>query len=165
MNEPALPAEAFDANYQPDAGENAIYDKHAVDYGWSDNPGFVPTDKTWQDRWSQAFEFQRQQRVNTLSTPNYVASPQPVYALRWGQQRSTDGGYRDVQFWASLRDTDGSQESIWGQPCSSLIGNLSKRVLPDFLVIMQWLLEIGLVPKLAQQRAARKTITDARTAT
>jgi hypothetical protein len=82
MNEPALPAEAFDANYQPDAGENAIYDKHAVDYGWSDHPGLVPTDKTWQDQWSQAFEFQRQQWVNTLSTPNYVASPQPVYALR-----------------------------------------------------------------------------------
>jgi hypothetical protein len=35
MNEPALPAEAFDANYQPEAGENAI-SKHAIEYGWSD---------------------------------------------------------------------------------------------------------------------------------
>ncbi len=91
MNEPALPAEAFDSNYQPSATENSIYDQHAVANGWSDNPALTPIDNIWQLQWSQATQLEILQWTGTLSSPSYVTSPQPQYALRWGQSRPAGG--------------------------------------------------------------------------
>jgi len=91
MNEAAIPAEAFDPNYQPDAGENAVFDQNAVTYGWSDNPAQSPIDSVWQVQWAQATAANQQEWTNTLSAAGYVTSPQPIYQLRWGQQRPSSG--------------------------------------------------------------------------
>jgi hypothetical protein len=91
MNEPALPAEAFDADYQPDPAESAEFGQHAIDFGWSNDPAQKPIDQLWQTQWDQMTVPQRQQWVSTLSSDGYVTSPQPVYTLRWAQQRPAGG--------------------------------------------------------------------------
>jgi hypothetical protein len=43
-----------------------------------------------------------------------------------------------VQYWASLRDTDGSQESIWGQPCSSLTDFQHSNIVRQWAELAYW---------------------------
>ena len=95
MNEAAVPAEAFYQSYPSDP----FFDQHGLDYGWSDTPLAAPPnslfDQPWQSQWAtldHGFAPGMQpQWVNTLSGSSYVTSPQPIYQLRWNQQRPTTG--------------------------------------------------------------------------
>ncbi|HVI06841.1 MAG TPA: Ig-like domain-containing protein [Candidatus Binatia bacterium] len=100
MNEAALPAEAFSGSYQTNTYDVANFDSHAVSYGWSDNTVQTPLDQIWAGQWSS---MQAGQPCNpkvacpdytnlnnwnaTLGASTFVTSPQPIYQLRWGQQR------------------------------------------------------------------------------
>jgi hypothetical protein len=199
MNEPALPAEAFNANYQPSIVENAFFDLHALSLGWSDYPSQIPLDQLWQSEWNNATTSQRQQWITTLSTANYVTSPQPSYTLRWAQQRPAAGvpdsapfnstpqrgswlgffagnlskttivntynygdltllawapmevaqepyvgilGFStddiDTQFWSTLASTDGGQETIWSQACSSYSNCRHSNIIRQWAELSYW---------------------------
>jgi hypothetical protein len=217
MNEAALPAEAFNANYQPDAGDLAIFDSHAVSYGWSDNTAQTPLDNMWALQWAAILAGQPEIPCDggtelcpdpsylnkwnaTLSASTYVTSPQPLYSTRWGQQRpsgtvpdsapfnstpqrgswlgffagnlsqtnvvnsynSGDGilgqtwvtmnllqqpyysflglgsDNATTQFWAALVSTDGGQETVWGQACSSYANCLHSNIIRQWAELSFW---------------------------
>ncbi len=105
MNEAAVPAEAFDANYQYSPTEMTNMFPHARDYGYSDAAG-VPQDARWQADWlnMQSGLPYKPNAVTGLLEPdltdlqewnaqiesNAELVPRPLYDVRWTQERPVE---------------------------------------------------------------------------
>jgi len=83
MNEAAVPSEAFDIGTA--SGLSPLLSDNA-----NTNDGYS-TDSVWHDQWNNLTDAQDQLWSNTLGASNYITVPQPVYYLRWQQQRPSTG--------------------------------------------------------------------------
>ena len=84
MNEAAVPAETLDTSF-------SLNDASVLQVAQATNIDAYPLDLGWQAGWLgvQATPPLLALWYGTLNSPTYVTLPQPQYALRWTQQRST----------------------------------------------------------------------------